>query len=236
MNANPDFLNSEAQIDQASTSSLPNSRKVYAAGSANDIRVPMREVRQSSTAGVDGDEENPPIFIYDTSGPYTDPEVKVNIQEGLPELRKRWIESREDTETLNGPTSEYGTLRLNDPELAALRFKLHRQPRRAHAGKNVTQMHYARRGIVTPEMEFVAIRENLQREKYLARLSESQRALIGKHQSRICAARSCSWEGYHSRQHQSPRNGTNDHWSQFSCENQRQYWKFRSFIGNTRRS
>ena len=180
MNANPNFLNSEAEIDKASTSSFPNSRKVYAAGSADDIRVPMREVRQSSTAGVEGDEENPPFFIYDTSGPYTDPEVKVNIQEGLPELRKRWIESREDTETLNGPTSEYGTLRLNDPELAALRFKLHRQPRRALAGKNVTQMHYARRGIITPEMEFVAIRENLQREKYLSRLSESQRALIAK--------------------------------------------------------
>jgi phosphomethylpyrimidine synthase len=84
MNANPNFLNSEAEIDQASTSSFPNSRKVYAAGSADDIRVPMREVRQSSTAGVEGDEENPPFFIYDTSGPYTDPEVKVNIQEGLP--------------------------------------------------------------------------------------------------------------------------------------------------------
>ena len=149
MNANPKFLNSEAQIDQASTSAFPNSRKVYAAGSADDIRVPMREVRQSATAGVDGNEENPPIFVYDTSGPYTDPEVKVNIQEGLAALRKPWIDARNDTELLNGPTSEYGIARLHDEELEALRFKLHRKPRRALAGKNVTQMHYARQGVIT---------------------------------------------------------------------------------------
>ena len=180
MNANPKFLHSEAEIDEASTSTFPNSRKVYAAGTTDDIRVPMREVSQSATAGISGKEENPPIFVYDTSGPYSDPEVKIDIQRGLPALRKKWIEDRSDTETLNGPSSIYGRQRLNDAELSQLRFQLHRDPRRAKAGMNVSQMHYAKKGIITPEMEFIAIRENLQREKYLNKLSKSQKELIEK--------------------------------------------------------
>jgi phosphomethylpyrimidine synthase len=105
-------------------------------------------------------EPNPPLFVYDTSGPYTDPSVKIDIRSGLAPLRQKWIEERNDTEALDGPSSRYGRERLADPKLAQLRFNLKREPRRAKSGMNVTQMHYARRGIITPEMEYIAIREN----------------------------------------------------------------------------
>jgi phosphomethylpyrimidine synthase len=164
MNANPKFLNSTARVDEGTVKPLPNSRKVYVEGSRPDIRVPMREISQSDTPASMGAEKNPPIYVYDTSGPYTDPAVKIDIRSGLPALRQSWIEARGDTEALPGPTSRYGVERLNDPKLASLRFNLGRQPRRAKAGMNVTQMHYARRGIITPEMEYIAIRENQRRE------------------------------------------------------------------------
>jgi phosphomethylpyrimidine synthase len=164
MNANPQFLNTAAQVDDGAVKPLPNSRKVYVEGSRPDIRVPMREIAQSETPASFGAEKNPPIFVYDTSGPYTDPSVRIDIRAGLPPLRARWIEERNDTEELEGPSSAYGRARLSDPKLATLQFGLKRKPRRARLGCNVTQMHYARRGIVTPEMEFVAIRENQRRE------------------------------------------------------------------------
>jgi phosphomethylpyrimidine synthase len=160
MNANPKFLNATAHVDDAAVKPLPNSRKVYVTGSRPDLRVPMREVTQSDTPASFGAEKNPPIFVYDTSGPYTDPAVKVDIRSGLVPLRQKWIEERGDTEELGGPSSRYGRERLADPRLAQLRFNLKRNPRRAKAGMNVSQMHYARRGIITPEMEFIAIREN----------------------------------------------------------------------------
>ena len=144
---------------------FPNSRKVYVEGSRPDIRVPMREICLSPTPTRDGLEENPPVLVYDTSGPYTDPDAEIDLARGLPAIRERWIEERGDTEVLDGPTSAYGRARLNDPELDALRFAHLRKPRRARAGRNVTQMHYARQGIITPEMEFVAIRENQRRER-----------------------------------------------------------------------
>ena len=164
MNANPKFLNATARVDEGAVKPLPNSRKVYVEGSRPDIRVPMREISQSDTPASMGAEKNPPIFVYDTSGPYTDPAVKVDIRSGLPALRQPWIEARGDTEALTGPSSRYGQERLADPKLASLRFNLARQPRRAKSGMNVTQMHYARRGIITPEMEYIAIRENQRRE------------------------------------------------------------------------
>ena len=164
MNANPKFLNATARVDEGAVKPLPNSRKVYVEGSRADIRVPMREITQSDTPASMGAEKNPPIFVYDTSGPYTDPAVKIDIRSGLPALREPWILERNDTEELPGPTSRYGVERLNDPKLASLRFNLGRKPRRAKAGMNVTQMHYARRGIITPEMEYIAIRENQRRE------------------------------------------------------------------------
>ncbi len=173
MNANPQFLAATATVDEAAIQPLPNSRKIYVSGSRPDIRVPMRQITQSDTPASFGAEKNPPVFVYDTSGPYTDPTVKIDIRSGLAPLRAAWIAERDDTEELSGPTSEYGTERLNDPKLAELRFNLHRKPRRAIAGKNVTQMHYARAGIITPEMEYIAIRENLCRKEYLENLKSS---------------------------------------------------------------
>ncbi|UIN21895.1 phosphomethylpyrimidine synthase ThiC [Herbaspirillum frisingense] len=173
MNANPKFLSATATVDEAAVQPLPNSRKIYVTGSRPDIRVPMREISQADTPAMFGSEKNPPIYVYDTSGPYTDPDVKIDIRAGLSTPRLPWILERDDTEELPGPTSEYGQQRLNDPALAELRFNLHRKPRRAKAGANVTQMHYARRGIITPEMEFIAIRENLRRKEYLEQLKAS---------------------------------------------------------------
>ncbi|MCA1324374.1 phosphomethylpyrimidine synthase ThiC [Herbaspirillum sp. alder98] len=177
MNANPKFLSATATVDEAAIQPLPNSRKIYVEGSRPDIRVPMREISQSDTPAMFGAEKNPAITVYDTSGPYTDPSVKIDIRAGLSTPRLPWIVERNDTEELDGPSSEYGQQRLNDPALAELRFNLHRKPRRAKAGGNlsgnVTQMHYARQGIITPEMEFVAIRENMRRREYLEQLKAS---------------------------------------------------------------
>ncbi|MBL0290694.1 MAG: phosphomethylpyrimidine synthase ThiC [Betaproteobacteria bacterium] len=170
MNANDRFYARDAQVDAAAIAPLPNSRKIYVEGSRPDLRVPMREIAQSETAAAFGAEQNPPVVVYDTSGPYTDPAATIDIRKGLPPLRAPWIAERDDTMPLDGPTSAFGRARLADPELATLRFDLARRPLRARPGANVTQMHYARRGIVTPEMEFVAIRENLQRERMLATL------------------------------------------------------------------
>jgi phosphomethylpyrimidine synthase len=166
MNANPKFLAQTAHVDEAAVKALPNSRKVYVEGSRPDLRVPMREISQSDTPlhGKVGTEKNPPLYVYDTSGPYTDPQAQIDIRNGLPALRAKWIAERNDTEELTGPTSLYGHERLVDPKLAELRFNLTRKPRRAKAGMNVTQMHYAKKGIVTPEMEYIAIRENQRRD------------------------------------------------------------------------
>ncbi len=164
MNANPKFLAATAQVDSAAIQPLPNSRKVY----VGPLRVPMREVSQADTPSMFGGEKNPPVYVYDCSGPYTDPDARIDIRSGLPALREKWILERNDTELLPGPSSRYGLERLNDPKLAELRFNLKRTPRRGKA--NVTQMHYARRGIVTPEMEYIAVRENLQREAYIESL------------------------------------------------------------------
>ncbi|HZQ60175.1 MAG TPA: phosphomethylpyrimidine synthase ThiC [Casimicrobiaceae bacterium] len=172
MNANDQFFARDAHVDAAAVAPLPNSRKIFVEGSRADIRVPMREIAQADTPASFGSEKNPSIVVYDTSGPYTDPTVTVDIRKGLPALRLSWIGERDDTVDLDGPTSAYGRERLGDANLAGMRFDLLRKPRRARSGANVTQMHYARRGIVTPEMEFVAIRENLLREKMLATLPE----------------------------------------------------------------
>ncbi|HTS52620.1 MAG TPA: phosphomethylpyrimidine synthase ThiC [Burkholderiales bacterium] len=164
MVANPKFLAATAHVDSHAVQPLPHSRKVYVQGTRADIRVPMREISQSDTPASFGAEKNPAVYVYDTSGPYTDPQVKIDVRSGLPALRARWIEERGDTEALPGPSSTYGVERLHDPRLAEMRFRLTRRPRRAKPGANVSQMHYARRGMVTPEMEFIAIRENQRRD------------------------------------------------------------------------
>ena len=173
MSANPKFIAATAHVDDAAVQPLPNSRKVYVQGSRPDIRVPMREISQSDTPASFGAEKNPPVYVYDTSGPYTDPSAKIDIRDGLAPLRAKWIEERGDTEALSGPTSKFGVERLRDAKLAELRFNLQRKPRRAKPGMNVSQMHYARRGMITPEMEYIAIRENLQRREYVESLRAS---------------------------------------------------------------
>lgn len=169
----PSFTATAASVDPAAIQPLPNSRKTYQTGSRPDLRVPFREISLADTPSHFGAEPNPPLSVYDTSGPYTDPSVQIDIRKGLPPLRQAWISERNDTELMAGLNSQYGQARQADPELDTLRFELKRQPRRSISGANVTQMHYARRGIITPEMEFVAIRENLRREQYIETLRAS---------------------------------------------------------------
>ena len=167
MSAIPEeFLKKTAQLSDEVTRPFTASKKIYVEGSRPDIRVPMREVAQATTQTDQGEELNPPIYIYDTSGPYTDPTVNIDLLKGLPTLRENWVLERDDTEQLNGPTSEYGAERQSDPSLSHLRFEHISAPCKAKpasqsASGNVSQMHYARKGIITPEMEYVAIRENL---------------------------------------------------------------------------
>jgi phosphomethylpyrimidine synthase len=173
MNTKPKFLSATATVDERAILPLPNSRKIYVEGSRPDIQVAMREISQSDTAAPYDAEKNPPIVVYDCSGPYTDPHVSIDISSGLQTPRTPWIIDRGDTVELPGPSSAYGIERMNDPKLAEMRFNLTRKPRRALPGKNVTQMHYARQGLITPEMEYVAIRENMRRKEYLAELKAS---------------------------------------------------------------
>jgi len=173
-------------LDPEVTRPFPNSSKVYVEGTLPGVRVPMREVRQSPTqasrpgaalAQLAPAVENPPVTLYDTSGPYTDQDAEIDLERGLPPLRRGWILGRGDVEELPEVSSEFGRRRAADPRLAGLRFPGLRRPLRARSGANVSQMHYARKGIVTPEMEFVAIRENQRRE--LARETASQKAFGG---------------------------------------------------------
>jgi phosphomethylpyrimidine synthase len=154
-------LSRTATVAADSVQPFPKSRKVYIEGSRPDIRVPMREITLDDTPTAFGGEQNAPLYVYDTSGPYTDPDVSIDVRKGLAPLRERWILERDDTEQLEQLSSEYGRARAADIRLDALRFELTRKPRRAKPGKNVTQLHYARQGIITPEMEFIAIRENM---------------------------------------------------------------------------
>ena len=158
-----------ARLSEEVIGPFPGSTKVYVTGSRPDLRVGMREVRQSDTPASDGGSANPPVSIYDTSGPYTDPDTPIELERGLPALRGDWIAERGDTGQLGGRSAEYARDRLQNAALDALRFPRLPTPRRASDGGNVTQMHYARRGLVTPEMEYVALREN-------ARLAELREA------------------------------------------------------------
>ncbi|MWV11851.1 phosphomethylpyrimidine synthase ThiC [Pseudomonas sp. R-28-1W-6] len=168
-------LSESAQVDQQSIQPFPRSQKVYVQGSRPDIRVPMREISLDVTPTAFGGEINAPVTVYDTSGPYTDPNVTIDVRQGLADVRSAWIDDRGDTEKLPGLSSEFGQRRLNDAELTAMRFAHVRNPRKAKPGKNVSQMHYARQGIITPEMEFVAIRENM-------KLAEAREAGLLKEQ------------------------------------------------------
>jgi phosphomethylpyrimidine synthase len=142
-------------------SSYPASQKRYLRGSRTDLRVPYREISLSATRLSDRTEENPLLPVYDTSGSYTDPDARIELTRGLPSQRINWIKERDDTEILGRPSSEYTRRRENDLLAFHLRFPSPSISRRARSGKNVSQMHYARKGIVTPEMEFVALRESM---------------------------------------------------------------------------
>jgi len=142
-------------------SPFPNSKKIYVEGKIHPINVAMREIHLSPTKLTNGKiEENPPVTIYDTSGPYTDENSEIDIEKGLPRIREQWILDRNDVEILDGITSDYGKKRLADSKLNELRFSYNHKPKVAKEGQEVTQLYYARQGIITPEMEYIAIREN----------------------------------------------------------------------------
>ena len=146
--------------DKKTLEPFPASKKVYVKGSKPDIKVPMREVVQTPTQTKEGEEINPPILIYDTSGPYTDPNSEIDLSKGLVPLRTNWIEKRKDTEILTERTSTFVKQLDISRELKSLTYPNLPQPRKAKQGNNVSQMHYARKGIITPEMEYIALREN----------------------------------------------------------------------------
>ncbi|HBH36040.1 MAG TPA: phosphomethylpyrimidine synthase ThiC [Gammaproteobacteria bacterium] len=174
-----DFIAKTTTLSAEVTRPFANSRKIYVQGSRDDLLVPMREISQSPTLTNDDREINPPITVYDTSGPYTDPDVKIDLLKGLPDVRSAWIAERDDTVQLSGPSSVYGQQRQSDAELETLRFEHIRAPRKAKAGKNVSQMHYARQGVITPEMEYVAIRETQRLDEL--RLDPEYRKLLKQH-------------------------------------------------------
>ena len=188
MSADPtDLLKQTARLSEEVTRPFMNSRKIVLTGSRGDIRVAMREVDQTDTPAEGGSVANPPVTLYDTSGPYTDPDAHIDLSEGLPALRSAWIEERDDSRPLEWRSARYSQDRLADRGLDSIRFPNIPRPRRACPGANVTQMHYARRGILTPEMEYVAIRENAR----LAELGETYAAagLMKRHEGQAFGAR-----------------------------------------------
>ncbi|EBW1656224.1 phosphomethylpyrimidine synthase ThiC [Salmonella enterica subsp. enterica serovar Typhimurium] len=159
--------------------SFPNSKRIYLEGSRNDIQVPMREIQLDKTL-VGGSKENPvfedneSVPVYDTSGPYGDPASQLDVNLGLKKIRQSWIDERNDTEALSLLSSDFTQQRLSDAGLEHLRFPLKPNPKKALKGKSVTQLHYARKGIITPEMEFIAIRENMGRERIRSEVLRQQ--------------------------------------------------------------
>ena len=156
-----DLVKETKKLSEEVSRPFPKSKKIFVQGSRDDIQVGMREVACDNTTTSGAEEINPAIPVYDTSGPLTDPNVEVDLSQGINRIRSAWIAQRDDTEALEQLTSEYGRARAQDPETVAIRFGTQHPPLRARAGKNVTQMHYARQGVITPEMEYVALRESL---------------------------------------------------------------------------
>ncbi len=178
MKQSSETLTSLSSVNKAFIEPFPNSKKVYAKGSRDDINVPMRQIKLTDTIG-DLAEKNDPIHVYDTSGPYTDPTKTISYRDGIDSVRSNWIEERGDTEVLDGVSSSFSNERLNNKELDELRFEHLRAPRKAKKGKNVTQMHYARQGIITPEMEFIAIRENCLWQEYQDQVGQHEGESFG---------------------------------------------------------
>ncbi|UZT96114.1 phosphomethylpyrimidine synthase ThiC [Chryseobacterium fluminis] len=167
-------------------SPFPNSKKIYVDGKIHPISVAMREIQLSPTKLTNGTlEHNPPVTVYDTSGPYTDENSEINIEKGLPRIREQWILDRHDVEILDGITSEYGKARLADSRLDELRFSYNHKPKVAREGHEVTQLYYARKGIITPEMEYIAIREN----QRIEQLDSVSKEMAFQHQGNNYGAR-----------------------------------------------
>jgi phosphomethylpyrimidine synthase len=164
------------------TGAISGSKKVYVKGKIHDIQVGMREIEVSPTKLFSGKMvDNPPVTVYDTSGPYTDVNYTVDVKKGLPRIREQWILDRGDVEYLEGTSSDYGQERLNDNTLDHLRFEHISKPMRAKAGANVSQMHYAKKGIITPEMEYVTIRENQRIEDLKAQWGKDFETMCAQH-------------------------------------------------------
>ena len=178
MKQSSETLTSLSSVNKAFIEPFPNSKKVYVKGSRGDINVPMRQIKLTDTIG-DLAEKNDPVHVYDTSGPYTDPTKRISYREGIDTVRSNWIEERGDTEILDGVSSNFSNERLNNKELDELRFEHLRAPRKAKKGKNVTQMHYARKGIITPEMESIAIRENCLWQEYQDQVGQHEGESFG---------------------------------------------------------
>ena len=178
MKQSSETLTSLSSVNKAFIEPFPNSKKVYAKGSRDDINVPMRQIKLTDTIG-DLAEKNDPIHVYDTSGPYTDPTKSISYRDGIDSVRSNWIEERGDTEVLDGVSSNFSNERLNNKELDELRFEHLRAPRKAKKGNNVTQMHYAKKGIITPEMEYIAIRENCLWQEYQDQIGQHQGESFG---------------------------------------------------------
>lgn len=167
-------------------SPFPNSKKIYVEGKIHPINVAMREIELSPTKLSNGTlEHNPPVTVYDTSGPYTDENSEINIEKGLPRIREQWILDRNDVEILDGITSEYGKARLADSKLDELRFSYNHKPKVAKEGQEVTQLYYAKQGIITPEMEYIAIREN----QRIEQLDSVSKDMAFQHQGNSFGAR-----------------------------------------------
>ena len=183
----PDLHARAVRLSADVTGPLPGSRKCYRCGSRPDVRIGMREIQQTPSTASFGDAPNPPIPVYDTSGPYTDPEAAIDIEAGLKPVREDWIRERGDSELLAAPTSHYRRARLADASLNGMRMPATRPVRRACDGRAVTQMHYARAGRITPEMEFVAIRENTKLDAL--RDDPAYQELLARHPGHACGAR-----------------------------------------------
>lgn len=171
-------LKKMSNVDESFIKPLPNSEKIYVAGSRKDIQVPMRRITLTDTIGELA-EKNDPVYVYDTSGVYTDPSVKIDLRQGLSNVRSNWIEERDDTELLEGLSSDFANKQRDDQALEALRFEHLQVPRCAKQGQNVTQMHYARQGIITPEMEYIAIRENCKWQDYKDQIGQQKGESFG---------------------------------------------------------
>jgi len=178
MKQSSETLTSMSSVKEAFIQPFPNSHKIYVEGSRADIQVPMREITLTDTIGELA-EKNDPVHVYDTSGVYTDPSVTIDLRKGLDNIRETWIDERSDTDTLDGMSSTFSNERLDNAELDKLRFEFLKTPKRAKTGKNVTQMHYAKQGIITPEMEYIAIRENCKWQDYKDQIGQQKGESFG---------------------------------------------------------